>query len=451
MSARRIAALVRARGEGSFRGDLARIADIALGYAPTVGVTLGGPQAPPLDTVYLDLTGCAHLHGGEEALSRELAARLRELDHPVRVAIAEGPRIARALALFADTEVTIARAGEGRAAFFELPLEALLLDDATLAFLARAGLEKVGELASLPRKTLLSRLGPRAREALSLLAGHDDVPLTPYEPPRAPTEEIEWEAGVSSLEALLFALRGLIARLSARLEGRGEAAGVLEVGARYDASIAELRGVTRAEKTARVELPAPLSREADLFRVLKAKLETWKLEAPVTRLSLAAALVVRAPRVQLDLSRDVSVSPDAWPVLLAELSAELGQGGFGLLALVPTHRPEAKTALVPPPSTPRRWNEAPPSLVCLPTRLLPEPVPLARALAIGETVAIAHCTFTIEALRHQMRLDRVEWWSLAPLSRDYARVSLASKGARVEAWVYRDLLTGARYLQGYFD
>src|SRR5690606_21754213 len=143
-------------------------------------------------------------------------------------------------------------------------------------------------------------------------------------------------------------------------------------------------------------------------------------------LSLAATKVVRAPRVQLDLGRDVSVSPDALPTLLAELSAEIGPSSFGVLRLVATYRPEARSRLSPPFARGERGS----SLTLdeqFPLRLLPCPHPLWQPLAVGESICVGGCSFRIEELRRALRFDQVEWWTDSPLYRDYACVWLAER------------------------
>src|SRR5262249_49266042 len=150
-----------------------------------------------------------------------------------------------------------------------------------------------------------------------------------------------------TIEPLLFALRGLASRLSARLEGRGEAAQSIELSAPYDRSIAKLRNVPASEDGVaslffRIELPSPLFKKSDFFRVLKSKLEQLTLAAPVTRLSITARRLVRAPRMQLWMggSATIQEDPGAMAVLLAELSAEIGPENVGVLAIDPAHRPE---------------------------------------------------------------------------------------------------------------
>lgn len=439
----------------TLREALGAVAEVALAYAPRVGFELGDATGP-LDTVYLDVGGSAHLAGGEAALASELASRVQKLGHLVRVAVADGGRIARAVALSATRRETVVPSGQGEAAMAELPVAALPLERDTAAWLAKVGVATVGDLARLPASAASARLGDRARDAIELASGRDAAPITPYEPPRAPTEQVAWEDGVSSIEPLAFALRGLVARLSARLDGRGEATGSLELRARYDASIAKLRGVAVPELVARIELPAPLSHEADLFRATKAKLDTLVLEAPVKTLSVAAVQVTRAPRVQLDLGRDAAVSPDALPVLLAELSAELGPSRLGVLSPIAAHRPEARAKLVPADarSAGRQIALALPLPTDdrLPTRLLPCSVALPMGLpAPGNALPIDGSFFTVESSRGHFRLDQIEWWTREPVARDYARVWLSAPRTHVEAWIYRDRTTGEAFLQGFYD
>src|SRR5262249_11105427 len=153
-----------------------------------------------------------------------------------------------------------------------------------IVWLNRLGLWAVGDLIGLPAKTLAGRLvDPNGttdpwRESLELAWGRDDAPLLAYEPPSAPSENTSWDDPVHAIEPLLFALRGLVERLSARLEGRGEAAQSIELFAPYDRSIAKLRKIPSSDGARpglffRIELPSPLAKKSDFFRVLKSKLE----------------------------------------------------------------------------------------------------------------------------------------------------------------------------------
>ncbi|UQA55818.1 DNA polymerase Y family protein [Polyangium aurulentum] len=480
---------------------LGRVAEVALGLGTTAAIRLSperadddarrGPSGDaPFDTVWLDITGAAHLVGGEEALLDELCERVHALGHRVHAAIADGPRLARALARFAASDALrdhpgittrngphtwiIATSGAG-AALGPLPAHALPLDQDAVAFFGRLGVFTVADLARLPRATLAPRLGSRAAAVLELMAGRDPAPLVPYAPPRTLVEETSFEDPISSVEPLLFVLRAMTSRVAARLGARGEACLELLVTIPYDRSIARLKAPDREENTLslRIELPAPLADAADLLRALKAKLERVELFAPATALRLEVAQIVEAPQVQIDLSRDKAVRPDALPSLLAELSADIGADRVGVLDIVDAHKPEARSRLVPvrdlanarrggqivePPS-----EEAAQSLPIEPSRLLSTPIPLGR-LSKGAVVAVDNRLYAIERLNFVMRLDGVEWWTANPASRDYAAAWLVAGpspervrpggGSAVsagQAWVFVDRTTGEGYLQGWCE
>jgi protein ImuB len=443
------------------RRALGRVAEVLLAFGTTASIDPGDPLLP-FDTAWIDLTGTAHLRGGEEAVLLEMTSRVRELGHRVRAAIADGPGLARAVAAFGASPETIVPPGGAAETMKALPLEALPLSQGHVVWLHRLGLFTVGDVTALPHETLAGRLGERWRETLELAQGHDAAPLVAYDPPRAPTEDVAWEEGVSSIEPLLFALSGLSSRLAARLEGRGEAARALELFAPYDRSIAELRQVTsvhdgRPGVFFRIDLPTPLAHKAELYRVLKSKLERTLLGAPVLGLSITASLLTEAPKTQLLLSGDpaIDADPRSMAVLLAELSSEIGPDNVGVLELSGVHRPEARTKLAPIDDV-SSFRKRPPqkcvaSDVEFPTRVLPKPVPIEPMPGGDLTVSIDNQLFTVRNARPMMRLDRIEWWTPSPVCRDYARVWLSSGKKNVEGWIFTDRLTGRTFLHGYYD
>ncbi|WP_437969661.1 DNA polymerase Y family protein [Sorangium sp. So ce260] len=481
---------------------LGRVAEVALGLGATAAIQLGEQGAPPragaragapragrageraasaarspwgdgpYDTVWLDITGASHLVGGEEALLGDLGERVAALGHRARLAIADGPRLAQALARFgahadggAGAEAPIAPPGKGAQAIGPLPVQALPVEREVASFLVRLGVLRVEDLARLPRAEVAARLGPRTVEVMELLAGRDPVPLLPYEVPRLIEEEVLFDEPVESAESLLFVLRGMTSRIASRLAARGEACGRLNVAIAYDRSIARLRLGDREDDVValledeergpslrfHVDMPVPLSDAGDLLRPLKAKLERIELAAPAVGVHLIASRIARARRVQLDLSRDRSVDPDSLPALLAELSAEIGAERVGVLEIADAHRPEARSRLVPvsdEAATARasaasraraaadrtaaeqgaaageraEGHDAP---APEPARLLAQPIPLGR-VGRGAIVAVDRHLYAIERLSFVMRIDAVEWWTPTPASRDYARAWLVS-------------------------
>jgi protein ImuB len=461
---------------------LAAIAEVALGFGATV--SLGLP-----DTVWVDVSGSVHLFGGETALTDELSERVRALGHTLRVAVAEGPALARAVARWAPPGTA------GKAAHFvaqetaaevvrALPIVSLPLSEECQEFLVRLGVLTLGDLTALPRSTIASRLSGEVGRALDLAHGNDPTPLVPYQLPELIVEEVSFEYGVDGSEPLLFALRGVAARVAARLAGRGVAAEKLVLELDHDRSIAKLRGGKEGTKLV-FALSTPLAREEELRRVVSSRLERTRLPAPTLALRLIAPVVVSATARQLELGDALAGGTDVekeLPLVIAEIAADVGDTKVGVLKILDSHRLEARSALVPAlpkkarstgRGAPRRGpgpRTATPLSVHVSgtplevvegmspfearaplTRLLPEPVRFEGALRVGATVAFERQLFTIEALRFEHRLHAVEWWNGAPVTRDYIRVWLRSTESLIEAVVYVDRANGRRYLQAVAD
>src|SRR5262249_24956808 len=79
---------------------LAHLPDWCSRYTPLVA--LDG-----VDGLWLDITGCAHLFGGERALMSDLSHRLAGFGHVARAAVADCPGAAWAAARFREAEQSV--------------------------------------------------------------------------------------------------------------------------------------------------------------------------------------------------------------------------------------------------------------------------------------------------------------------------------------------------------
>jgi hypothetical protein len=86
-----------------------------------------------------------------------------------------------------------------------------------------------------------------------------------------------------------------------------------------------------------------------------------------------------------------------------------------------------------------------------PCRLLPKPLALSGAFRVGATQRIGHGLYSVEAVHFDHRLDEVEWWSGAKLSRDYVKLLLKSSQGVTAALVFVERESGKRFLQGVWD
>jgi protein ImuB len=440
-------------------------------------------------TLWLDITGIGHLYGSEQELAREVVSTVRALGHRVRVAVANGPVLAQAFACWPaqDQTLQVFSNEEVKAAVRWLPITALPVDAATQTWLARLGVLTFADLEKIPRNVAAHRLGEAhaASRILDLLQGKDDTPLRPYVPQALPVESTQWDDPVSGSEPLLFALRGLVSKVCARLDGRGLAARRLRVTVLGDRGISKFRGV-KPDLCTDFDLVSPLYRAEELWKVLSPRLSRARLSTPSTGLRLEVLeLAARGERqlslVNADSKLDGS-TPEKMSVLFGGLAAEIGVHAFGLLQLVDSHRPELQSVLTPVGSgqlevervqsaaSNRRGEQieaerpgrgglrvvqgtqpgfagvpsndvASSGAHTAPTRLVTPPLALpdrepgtamprsawsSRAFAVGETFKVEGQRYRVEQVEFINRIDGVEWWAEQPTSRDYHRLWLSS-------------------------
>jgi protein ImuB len=426
------ALLVRVVSEESVRGVLHAVAEAALSFGRTASID------EARDVICVDVAGCGHLFEGEDGLARALFLRVVAMHHgPVRVAIADGPRVSAAIVrALRKRETFIVPPGRNEAAIRALPIGALPIDPASIAWLGKLGLAKIGDLQRLRAQgaDLATRLGAVHAEVMSLLAGEDGAPLDPYVPPDVPEERAELEYGIDKTEALLFVVKMLCDRLAARLAGRAMATVKLEIVLSLDRAIARESDLP-ATVALPLALPAPLSTAPELLAVMRARVESWAIPAPILAVTLRAAELARKEGRALDLFEPEAKADRALPRLVAELVADLGEQRVGTLALVNTWVPEERSSLVPY-GVKRSPEEVSVSLASRspePSRVLGAPLP-----AEG-----------IEPVRLLARIEAVAWWRLGVVARDF----VAGWSAHEErlAWVEIDRATGRTQVKGWMD
>src|ERR1700731_1345866 len=135
---------------------LRRLALWATRYTPTASPWNEDNGA---DGFFLDITGSAHLFGGEEKLLADLAARLQKnFGLPAGLAVADTPGAAWALSRFHKTPLFVLPCGPEGAALSPLPIAALRLTPDTRSVLRPLGFKTVGSLLDQPRAPVAARL-----------------------------------------------------------------------------------------------------------------------------------------------------------------------------------------------------------------------------------------------------------------------------------------------------
>ncbi|HYF09144.1 MAG TPA: hypothetical protein VD970_16095 [Acetobacteraceae bacterium] len=177
-----------------------RLALWAMRFTPLVGVE-------GADGLLLDVTGCAHLFGGEAALLGEVAGRLERQGVAVCAALAGAPLAALALAR-AGVGGVVAE-GDEAAAVSPLPLSAIGLEPAMAARLHALGLRSVGAVMAQPRAGLVRRFGVALAARLNEVAGVAARPIRPVRPPSEFVAVRAFAEPIATREAVEAALEGV--------------------------------------------------------------------------------------------------------------------------------------------------------------------------------------------------------------------------------------------------
>jgi protein ImuB len=212
---------------------LEHLADLALAFTPSAA-------CEPPDGLALDITGCAHLFGGEQGL----VARLRGVLHSagvsmIKMAVAPTPDMARALARFARMNPCFADNDE---LVRGLPVAALECDEEDTVALRRAGLKTIADVADRPSVLFTARFTPAFAVKLARVLGEEDRCITPRRPLPPCMAEHRCAEPVASHDVVERILAELVADVTEQLCRRGEGGRVFEsLAMRTDGAMRRIR------------------------------------------------------------------------------------------------------------------------------------------------------------------------------------------------------------------
>ncbi|HWU19511.1 MAG TPA: DNA polymerase Y family protein [Devosia sp.] len=167
----------------------------------------------------LDITGVAHLFGGERAMLRLLLTRLRELGYTVSGAIAPTIGAAWAVSHFARSQVV--EPDDLDAVLEALPVAALRLEQAQIAGLVQMGLKTIGQLRPRERKPLQARFGLSLLTRLDQAFGMIEERMVPRLPLAERYAERRFVDPIGLLDDVLMTAHDLAIQLAIRLETEG--------------------------------------------------------------------------------------------------------------------------------------------------------------------------------------------------------------------------------------
>lgn len=290
-------------------------------YAPWVG-----PEGE--DGLVLDITGAAHLMGGEGALLADLEARLARMGFAARGAVAGTRGAAWGLARF-GRGARVVPPGAERAALEALPMAALRLDPETCAGLARLGLTRVADLGRAQRGALVRRFGPelalRWDQALGALA----EPVSPVAEPPPLAVRLTLPEPIGLAADVAAGLDRLLDRLCATLAARGLGARRLRL---------ELMRTDHTRAEAEVALARPMREVRAMAALFARAIEALDAGFGFDALRLSAVEAEPLGPVQTDGGKAGAAEDLA--DLMTRLGTRLGEAALERMCPAQSHIPE---------------------------------------------------------------------------------------------------------------
>jgi len=405
-------------------GDSAWLARLGLFAARrwTPRAAVSGP-----DGLWLDLTGTAHLLGGERAMCARILGFCRRLGFTARIAVAGTAGAAHALARFGGEPLILCPSGGEADAVAPLPLAALRLDEAASSAAHRLGLDRIGALLAMPRGPLQRRFGPTLLTRLDQALGGAAEPFDPIVPEEPPSVLLRFIEPIATAEAIEQAIAEAVRRLVHRLA---------EAGLGVRRLVLACQRVDNSEQCQCVNLARAVRDGDHIRRLLCAKIEKIEPGFGIERLRLTAARVEPlAPRAVDGALAGAPAAPDL-ALLVDRLAVRLGARRVHRLTARESDLPERSVGRISPLGGAAAWPSWP-----RPVRLLVPPEPVEQVMALLPDGAPVRFTWRGRAYRVAAAdgPERVygEWWRCPQereAVRDYFQVE-DEVGARF--WLYR--------------
>jgi protein ImuB len=402
-------------------------------YTPAVSAW---GEANGADGLFLDITGAAHLFGGEEKLLAALLHRLKRFGLPARLAVADTPGAAWALSHFHRSPTIVLPSGQETATLAHLPIEALRLSDDTRATLRRLGFKRVGALLDNPRAPFAARFPAELLRRLDQAFGRLPEPLAFLAPPPAHHSLRQLLEPISTQEAIVLGATHLMQDIVPGLVRDGVGARSLRLALyRIDGEVVTVDiGLTVPTRS-----PEHVARLIDLR--LERIVETIDAGFGFETLSLTVTVAERMEPKQAELASagDDADRTERCAALVDGLRQRLGPGNVRQLKPVASHLPERSEVACAPGESVPAWP-APLADRLRPALLLPraEPAEVTALVPDGPPRRFLWRGM-LHAVTRAQGPERIasEWWRTVTdqPTRDYYVVE---NDAGRRFWLYRE-------------
>ena len=230
-----------------------------------------------------------------------------------------------------DASCVVIPRGREAAALASLPLKVLPLMPEHGETLMRWGISTLGEIAALPERELIVRLGQQGKRLRQLARGEAPHLLVPAPPVFALEERMELDTPVELLDSLLFVLGVLLDALVARATAHIVALAAVTVELK-------LEGGGTHTRTVRPALPGNDRRL--WLKLLQLDLQAYPPATEIVAIRMSAE-PGSTSKVQLGLFSPQLPEPSRLDVTLARIRSVVGEERVGRAVLEDTHRPDA--------------------------------------------------------------------------------------------------------------
>jgi len=407
---------------------LDNVADWCLRYTPLVA-------CDTRDSLLLDISGCAHLYGGEVQLIADLRARLNQAGLSATLAVAGTIGAAFAAARFAAAGFH--PSGGEKELLVSLPLAALRIAPDVVAALGRVGLKRIGDILDLPRAPLAARFGADLLRQLDRALGCEHEPLNPRLPVAPYVAERRFAEPIVLEEHVLETIGWLAARLEPMLARRGDGARCVELLLfRTDGALRRVSAGTSQ----------PLRDPGEIRALFAERLAALADEYdPGFGFDMARlSVVVAEPRPDEQFGLTGHNDGAALARLVDQLSARLGAERVRRLVAQDSHLIERTVTTIPAQQRASsgwdafRRSRDTQGMGPRPLRLLAEPEPIEALAQVPDGPPLRfrwrRALHTVVAAEGPERIEGA-WWNEGPAAaRDYFRVEDES-GLRF--WLFR--------------
>ena len=379
-----------------------------------------------VDGLFMDISGCPHLWGGEREYIKEIVARLKGKGYTVRIAMADTMGAAWAISRF-GTKTPLITSSEHVNSLLSLPPEALRLAEVTLTKLRKLGFYQVKSFIGMPRSVLRRRFGVDFLTRLGQALGTDNELIRPLQVPVLFAERLPCLEPIKTRVGIEIAITKLLESLCLRLknEGKGLRTAILTC-YRIDGEIVQVNIGTNAATHRGGHLLKLFQLKIELIRPALG-IELFVLEAPKVEDVIPGQEALWEERSGLD---DVSVMR-----LLDRVAGKVGAGVINRYVPATHYWPErsVKKSLVITEKPVTDWRMDKPR----PTELLKKPDRVEVMALIPDHPPKF---FVYKGVKHIIvkadgpeRIER-EWWLDVGEHRDYYQVE-DEQGRRY--WIFR--------------